>query len=93
MDPPIGTSMQYEAFKSLAGMAEDLKGQAREETFQVLDFGAGTSSLGSHITEDSVLNKERARLSRMATSLECECLENHAILRPSDHFRPFRYSE
>jgi len=93
MDPPIGTSMQYEAFKSEADRAEDLKGYAREETFQVLDFGAGTSSPGSDITEDSVLNKERTRPYRMATALECECFENHAILRPSDHFRPFRYSE
>jgi hypothetical protein len=93
MDPPIETSMQYEAFKSLADIAEGLRGQAGAETFQVLDFGAGTSSLGSDITEDSVLNKERARPYRMATALECECFENHAILRPSDHFRPFRYSE
>jgi hypothetical protein len=93
MDPPIETSMQYEAFKSLASMAEDLKGQAKEETFQVLEFGAGTSSLGSDITEDSVLNKERVKLYRMATALECGGFENHAILRPPDHFRPFRYSE
>jgi hypothetical protein len=80
MDPSIETSMQYEAFKSLAGMAEDLKGQAREETFQFLEFGAGTPSPGPDITEDSVLNKGRVKLYGMATALECGCVENHAIL-------------
>jgi hypothetical protein len=45
MHSPIEYSLQYDAYRSLAGKAEPLTGYASEEVLQVLDLGSGMSRI------------------------------------------------